>query len=92
MPLWQAHSLNIANLHQEDSLLSLNFVYVYNRVRFIATDQQEREIIRKLYATGLVVDVERCVSDANNPHKMTDSPRHQVDPEQQKYKTDLQLQ
>ena len=52
-------------------------MYVHNHVRFIATDQQEQEIIRKLYATGMVVDVKRFNWDGKTPPKITDSPYNQ---------------
>lgn len=55
--IFQNHSLSVANLTQEDE--PHDVVYVHNHVRFLATDEQEAEVIRKLYTTGFVVSVHR---------------------------------
>ena len=70
----QEHKINIVSLSQES--VSRDVRYVHNHVRFVATNQQEDTLISKLYATGLVMDVETLAWDEQHIAKMKESHIH----------------
>ena len=63
--------MNIISLHQRSA--SKNLVYVHNHVRFMATNRQEAEVISRLRATGLVVDIGTFKWDEVNIAKMKET-------------------
>ena len=70
----QGHDINIISLSQES--VSRDVRYVHNHIKFEATNQQEVALISKLYATGLVMDVETLPWDDHHIAKMKESHTH----------------
>lgn len=76
----QESDINIVSLHQKSVSHEVN--YIHNHVEFIATNDQESELISKLHATGVVVEVKpfsETSTHTNNAEHFQKDDHHRAD-------------